>query len=179
MTDIGPARRLGAGRGFFLSLGRRCLPRQRRGPIRPAGQLGVPPPSDTWTVRAVLLMALVVVGCSDGVAGPEIPPDAAEYAPPPQYEFWWRRLFREMDIEPRDVSHVRWFRVTSGPWHSSRYRTEIEGSWIPDGRIYIAAGYVRCENLVKHEMAHEILQGDREHEHPIFAAYPLGVGACL
>jgi hypothetical protein len=121
------------------------------------------------TTFAILIVA--AVACSDSVLGPEIPADAAPFEAPVIYDAWWIELFDELETE-RDVARVRWFEVAGGPWYSERYDAVVGGIWVSDGRIYIAEGYTTVKSLVKHEMIHEILQGDRGHAHPIFTQYP-------
>lgn len=118
---------------------------------------------------------LSLVACSSPTAAPfQVPSGATEWPGDSLYPRWFAEVKAESGID-RDTSRVRWFLVPE-PWHSERYGQTIEGLWVPDGRIYIAAQWRGFENLVKHEMLHELLQGDLAHAHPLFDEYPLGFG---
>lgn len=124
-------------------------------------------------IVTALLVLVALAGCSSPV-GPEIPDGAVPFDPPAVYATWWDEIMHQASIQ-RDVSRVRWFLVETGPWESARYGGATHGAWVPDGRIYLADGWEEWENLVKHEMLHELLRGDAAHAHPAFDLYPLEV----
>jgi len=123
-------------------------------------------------MRLLFLVLLLLASCDLPTSfGAEIPSGAVPMDPVPEvYSKWWRDVMRDAGIQ-RDVSHVRWFTVRGGMFWSERDGAMSAGRWIPDGRIYIAEGWELNEPTVKHEMLHELLQGDSNHEHPLFAHY--------
>lgn len=126
-------------------------------------------------MRAMVLAFLLLTGC-DSILGPEIPEGATPYDPLPAYAEWWGEVQHDAGITG-SLARVRFYEVQSGPWWSDRYNRIVHGIWLSDGRIYIAAGFTDHENLIKHEMLHELLNesfdGDREHLHPLFRRYTL------
>ena len=126
-------------------------------------------------IRPVLALVLIgsVLGCNMPLVpiGPEVPPHAVPYEAPATYSCWWAELIAESGLPAKSMDRIRWHVVQSGPWYSTRYRKTIQASWLPDGRVYIARGWTGDEGAVKHEMLHELLDGDAEHSHPLFRKY--------
>lgn len=122
----------------------------------------------------LLTLALLLAGCSD-LLGPDIPDHTVPMTPPSVYATWWAEVEAEAGLD-RPAREVSWYLVRGGLFRS-RDGTPTSGRWIPDGRIYLAEGWELFEPNVKHEMLHELLQGDPGHKHPLFRKYD--VSACL
>lgn len=138
-----------------------------RDPRSRSGHIQAPPDSVLSMKRLPAIALLWLAGCG---GGPLIPEGAVAFDPPANYADHWARAMRESGIE-RDVSRVRWFLVPGGLFATRDAREQASGRWIPDGRIYLAEGWENDELTVLHEMLHELLRGDPNHEHPLFEVY--------
>lgn len=130
-----------------------------------------------------LTVLLLVVGCSDNPLTParepgpleqEIPPSEA-YEPPRIFNCWWQQVEAASGIERGDYQSVSWRTVPGGGWWSETLGRELQGLYlIATETIYLAERYVDNEALIKHEILHVLLQGDPDHEHPLFRQYVPG-----
>lgn len=123
--------------------------------------------------HALILLLILLAGCGDE---PLIPENAVPFDPPEYYEIWWYQVENRVGLG-RPERDVRWFLVPGGLFESREEGANSAGRWVPDGRIYIAEGWQTSDRTVKHEMLHEILQGDTEHRHPAFQYYTDCVGS--
>lgn len=130
--------------------------------------------------KLYLVVAAAVVACSSPVAPPQVPSNAVEYPALDIYGTWWNEVERDVGIE-RPMDHVRFFSVEDDGygWFHPGYQRIVRGLWVPDGRIYVMAYAQRDEALLKHEFLHELLRGDRNHNHPLFDAYNECIGQNL
>ena len=122
--------------------------------------------------RIVLLdlsAVLLVVGCSALTGPASLFGDYTVYGPvfldppPPKYEDWWRETVECTQLR-KDILEVAFFGADSivGPdgWKGAGLHRQ--------GMIAIAWPWIDREALVKHEIVHELLGGDREHDSPLF-----------
>ena len=119
--------------------------------------------------RCLVIVALAVCTSCDS-ANPTTPGEVVRYDPPGIYRFWWTQLRQEAGLSAAFPS-VSWYEVLGGEWRNNDGEW-IHGLWRP-GEIYLAVGLTRNEGAVKHEMLHELLRGDPQHTHPLFALYYL------
>jgi hypothetical protein len=115
-----------------------------------------------------LLLVLALVGCDLGTGPLPRPPGAARFEPPAIYE----TLYAEMEAcagTTGDFSRVRWFVVPGGTqWASDEGRT-LAGQWWPPHDIYVAERHVATDDVVAHEIGHDLSQS-RDHPDPPFGA---------
>lgn len=80
------------------------------------------------------------------------------------YSQWWREL-EKCSGRTRDLHGIRWFladQIGSGTGHTL---TTVKGQWLSNREITIKTGYEDDYKVVKHEMLHDLLRGDRTHAH--------------
>jgi hypothetical protein len=101
----------------------------------------------------VLSAALLLLGAC--LAQPFEPAGARAFTAPPVYTVWWQRMETCAEITA-PLDRVDWYEVPgdqfatpSGPrW----------GWWEPPHTIYVATTHLSDEQLVEHEMLHDLLQ---------------------
>lgn len=114
-------------------------------------------------MTATRLLLLVALGASAGcytIVGPDLtdPPDAVETDPQGEYATWYAET-EACTGETGSFREVRWFRVPHERWWDPIYEQYAIGTWRAPHDIYLAAPYVGDEQVVKHEMVHDLLRG--------------------
>jgi hypothetical protein len=116
----------------------------------------------------------LVVGllCTAGLGGCDrfAPEDAVVLVPPAEFQTWWARTEQCSGREGR-FARVRWFVVPGDSFACPSGR--CVGRWEDDHTIYIAAGWLHDEMVVRHEMLHDLLDLPG-HPNP-----PFGIGCPL
>jgi hypothetical protein len=84
------------------------------------------------------------------------------FLPPMQvYEPWWNEL-RACSRQTGELDGIRWFlaeRIGRPMVGESTL-----GEWLSNREITLRAGHEHRVEVVKHEMLHDLLRGDRDHE---------------
>jgi hypothetical protein len=117
-----------------------------------------------------LLGLLALLSCSPSAT--DVNEGAVAFTPPDRYRTLWTGV-QSCSGESGGFGRLRWF-VSS----ELRGGTSILGQWLPPHNITIKAGYERHDDVVRHEMLHDLLQGDRFHRDRawIRCRIPTGVG---
>lgn len=123
--------------------------------------------------RLVLLAASLLTSGCDIPTGASAPPGAIPFDPPAIYREWAAEVGRAANRRG-SIDRVRWLVVPGDYWMLEGSEEKTIGQWFSDGRIYIASAWTSDEGLIKHEILHEILRGDTDHKHPLFAIYQEG-----
>jgi len=87
-----------------------------------------------------------------------LPPDAAETDPLADYEQWYAEVEECTGVEG-DFDRVRWFEVPHDRWWDPVWEQYAIGTWRSPHDIYVAEPHLGNEEVVKHEMVHDILGG--------------------
>lgn len=120
-----------------------------------------------FSVGCLLAAALAAAGCSP-IIGPELtlPPDAVITQPPTEYAQW----YAEVELctgKTGSFNAVRWYRVPADRWWDPLYEQYAIGTWRKPHDIYLAEPHLMNEDLVKHEVVHDLLQGGLTYD-PLF-----------
>ena len=108
----------------------------------------------------ILPVALPVVAACYSIIEPEqtLPPDAALTQPLSEYVQW----YAETEVctgETGDFAEVRWYTVPHQRWWDPVWEQFAIGTWRAPHDIYLASPQRANEDLVKHEIVHELLRG--------------------
>ena len=119
--------------------------------------------------RALLVILVAFTAACDGwYRLTSVYPDEYERIDPPaEYLTWWYDVQRDLGWPHRiAMNHVRFY-FSPDPWP----RPDGGDTWGggAGSRVFIWRPKADCRNLVKHEMLHVLLRGDRDHTHPLFA----------
>jgi len=110
---------------------------------------------------ALLLLTLLAVtpGC-DPIIGPEytIPPDAVPVQPGESYALWYAQAETCAGVDG-SYEAVRWFEVPGDRWWDSLRHQYAIATWRRPHDIYITTAHLDDEDVVKHEVVHDLLQG--------------------
>ncbi|MDX1566322.1 MAG: hypothetical protein R3223_00885 [Longimicrobiales bacterium] len=111
--------------------------------------------------HGTLLIAFVLAcGLPLGPA-PWRPPEAALVQPHPDYTIWWDEVETCVGVSG-DFDRIRWFTVEGEAFNTPDHGW-AGGRWVPPHDIYLAETHYTSEDVVKHEMVHELLRpGDSE-----------------
>ena len=102
-----------------------------------------------------ILGLLALLSCSPSAT--DVNEGAVAFTPPDRYRTLWSGV-QSCSGESGSFGRVRWF-VSS----ELRGGTSILGQWLPPHNITIKAGYERHDDVVRHEMLHDLLDGDPTH----------------
>lgn len=97
------------------------------------------------------------------------PPDREPFTPPPGYAELWQEVQRCSGLAA-DAARLRWYRVPSFPDRPLRL-----AQWEPGHTITLRDDIVIALPIVAHEMLHDLLGGDRQHEDPAWRTCALPV----
>jgi hypothetical protein len=117
-------------------------------------------PGTPFTRTALLLTALAFSGCSDA-AGPDL--GRVPIEPPTLYRTWWSTVEECSSLEG-SFEQVRWFAV-----HEFGDGPGILGQWNARREITVRSDVWLDAPVVRHEILHDLLRGDRNHERPEWA----------
>lgn len=104
--------------------------------------------------NSVWLVALALMGCgspTDPVIG------AVEITPPPVFEHYWETVERCSE-KTGDYNRVRWFVRYELP-----DKRDVVGQWTSRNEIVLRSDVWLDPLVVRHEMLHDLLGGDGEH----------------
>lgn len=111
-------------------------------------------------LRPLLLgIALSAAACYS-IIEPEstLPPDAARTDPPADYALWYSEAEQCTGVTG-SFAGVRWFAVPHDRWWDPVWQQFAIGTWRPPHDIYLARPQLDNEELIKHEIVHDLLQG--------------------
>ena len=114
------------------------------------------PPTPPVRTAVVTLTAALVASCGDSFVTEVI--GRRPFDPPTVYAEWWSATEGCAGKEGR-LERIAWYLAASlsGDGRSAR------GRWSPPHEIILVAGYEEDELVVRHEMLHDLLEGDRLH----------------
>jgi hypothetical protein len=111
--------------------------------------------------RAIpLLVAFLAAGC-EGYSVSVTNKEPLE--PLPIYEAWWGATEACSGMEG-DLHAITWFTALTIRGNDITAR----GLWTPPHQIILVIGYEDDEITVRHEMLHDLLGGDGDHESPLW-----------
>lgn len=108
--------------------------------------------------RWALAVLLGLIGCTE--ADPLPPPERTPFDPPPVYDTLWADV-EACSGRTGDARRVRWFLADSFPGRPRRL-----AQWDTGHVITLRRDLDVALPIVAHEILHDLLQGDREHEDP-------------
>lgn len=114
------------------------------------------------------LALLALQGCTPSPF--DVNAGTVRMVPLSQYHGWWAEV-EDCSDTTGDFDRVDWYRTrsfTAGP--------DIVGQWSPPHTITIRLGYEYDETVVKHEILHDLLEGDRFHDEPAWQICDLPIG---
>lgn len=103
------------------------------------------------------VIALACAACTDLGFVAEIR-DREAFDPPTSYRAWWAATETCSGRSGR-VERIEWFLATSIVSNGAL----AFGAWTPPHQIVIVSGFENDETIVRHEMLHDLLDGDSEH----------------
>ncbi len=118
---------------------------------------------------AGLSVVLLVVGCSALTGPASLFADYSVYGPvfldppPPKYEDWWRETVECAQLR-KDILEVTFLGTDSIVRSDGQKADGLHGP----GAIAIIWPSIDNEAVVKHEIVHELVGGDREHNSSLF-----------
>ena len=92
-----------------------------------------------------------------------LPPDAVRTEPLAQYAVWYAETESCTGVTG-SFSNVRWFAVPHERWWDPVWEQFAIGTWRAPHDIYLAGSEIENENLVKHEIVHDLLRGGLIHD---------------
>lgn len=111
-----------------------------------------------------LPLLCLLAGCFDALQAPR---EAVWYAPPAEYYIWWDELSACADSYYPLVA--QFYRVPGeGAYFVTSSGKRAAGEWIPPHNIYVSQVLIHERRVVKHEMLHDILNGDPSHSSPLW-----------
>jgi len=120
--------------------------------------------------RDLFIAALLVglVSCTPSPA--EVNAGTVRMVPLSEYRIWWREV-EGCSKTSGDFDRVEWYRAeTFGAGN------DVVGQWSPPHSITVRFGYEYNETVVKHEILHDLLDGDRFHDEPAWITCNLPIG---
>jgi hypothetical protein len=107
----------------------------------------------------VLAVALAATGC-ESIIDPELllPPNPVPTTPSVDYATWYTQAEACTGVTG-DFDRVRWFSVPGERWWDPLWEQYAIGTWRSPHDIYIAEAHLDNEDVVKHEIVHDLLQG--------------------
>lgn len=113
---------------------------------------------------SVLLVALALAAC-DSIIDAELtlPPDAFQDEPLEVYQTWYAQA-ELCTGETGDFRRVHWFTVPYDRWWDPVWEQYAIGTWRAPHDIYLSVAHLDNEDLVKHEMVHDLLNGGHTYD---------------
>lgn len=111
-------------------------------------------PMRNATIQATLLSTIACSGLVDVERQNTRPLD-----PLPVYATWWDEI-STCAGRSEDMGRIAWWQATSIMVN----KRIVRGQWERPHRITLVSSYVETENVVKHEMLHDLLDGDPKHD---------------
>ncbi len=107
---------------------------------------------------AVLALGFLAAACGDLLFSADVL-GRRPFQPPPAYAEWWAAT-ETCSVRQAPMQRVSWFLADglAGDGVIARAR------WTAPHEIIIVKGYEDDERVVRHEMLHDLLQGDRLHQ---------------
>lgn len=115
-----------------------------------------------WRAPLALLLALLLPACFDAI---QAPIGATWFEAPAIYHIWWAADLACTRTRS-DYPMVIWFYSVPSDYRgfeSSDGRMAM-GEWIPPHSVYLADSQLKTERTVRHEMLHDLLGGDPNHQ---------------
>lgn len=114
--------------------------------------------------RAALLLCLALPACG-AIIGPDytLPPDATWTQPLAIYESWFSETEACTGVTG-NYGAVRWFEVPGERWWDPIREQYAIATWRAPHNIYITTAHIDDENVVKHEIVHELLRGGDKYD---------------
>ena len=126
--------------------------------------------------RLPSVAALVGLAACRSLVDPDLPPNAAEFVPPPVYARWWA-MTEACSRLSGDLSSISWFEVP-GASTVLLDGKPVQGYWsFASNRIVIAGTGKLTGDIVRHEMLHALIQA-RGHPRAKFLEDCGGVVLC-
>jgi len=111
-------------------------------------------------MRPTLFLAFLAAAGCGSIIGPEYtrPPDAVRMDPPQSYATWYAEAEACARVDG-NFEAVRWFEVPGERWWDPLRQQYAIATWRRPHDIYITTANLDEENVVKHEVIHDLLQG--------------------
>ncbi len=113
------------------------------------------------------LVLALLLGC--GACGTTIVETTEQnvqpFAPLPVYAEWWSQL-QVCSARVGPLDRVEWFTADGLTQNGGL----VLAKWEPPHRITVLANQIETESVVKHEMLHDLLDGDPSHQAPAWNA---------
>ena len=104
-----------------------------------------------------MLIVVAAAACTDLGFQAEIQ-NRAPFDPPVTYAAWWTAT-ETCARASGQLDRIEWYLATSIVVDGAL----AFGAWTPPHEIVIVSGYETDETIVRHEMLHDLLEGDSEH----------------
>ena len=118
------------------------------------------PHTDTNPMRSAARLSLIATtalfACTPSPV--DVNQGVVPFTPPAQFLTWWDEV-QDCSHETGDFTLIDWFLA-----NGFAAGAEVVGQWSPPHSITFRHGFERMENVVKHEMLHDLLRGDKFHD---------------
>ena len=119
--------------------------------------------------HSVLFVTIIVTSCGDiGFTAAVI--DRQPFSAPEVYRDWWRAT-ETCSARRGNYDRIVWYTASGIAGGTAVGRAR----WTSPHDIIIVRGYENDEKVVRHEMLHDLLGGDRGHQRPEWDACQLHV----
>ena len=113
-------------------------------------------------IAFIFATAVVSVGCEGYTLSVT---NKEPFQPLPIYTEWWAAN-ESCSSRTADLTRIEWYTATSIVGDDIVAR----GVWTPPHQIILVRGYEEDEVTVRHEMMHDLLDGDPEHTSSLWAS---------
>jgi hypothetical protein len=117
-------------------------------------------------ITLVLALAALATGACKGYSLSVT--NKEPFQPLPIYAEWWAATESCSGLTG-DLSRIEWFTASTIQGDAVVAR----GVWTPPHQVILVRGYEESELTVKHEMLHDLLDGDSDHVSPLWTSCEL------
>lgn len=116
-------------------------------------------------VRRLIPLAAFLLSTGCGVPSTTSVDNRRPFVPPASYVAWWQAV-ETCSAQTGELARIEWF-IADGLSENGRL---VRARWEAPHRITLLANETDTEDVVKHEMLHDLLGGDPDHAGPAWDA---------
>lgn len=108
------------------------------------------------SIRLSMISVTVLLACTPSPV--DVNEGVIAFSPPGEFRAWWAGV-EDCSNESGDYDAVVWYLADDFAAGGA-----VVGQWSPPHSITFRKGFQTTETVVKHEMLHDLLRGDRFHD---------------